>query len=143
MQPHPSACIAFGLRFALVKCLKQGLASWTKRFVPLDGSELAERALNEALTLGKALGAEVILLQAIPVADDVIRQGGRLSGSMNSGRPAKKVFVGKTRALVPTSKVLCSTGGEHNDSHQQIHTRTLLTKQRGSWASSRPIAGVL
>jgi nucleotide-binding universal stress UspA family protein len=46
-----------------------------KIVVPLDGSELAESALNEALTLGKALDAEVILLQVIPVADDVIRQG--------------------------------------------------------------------
>jgi len=47
----------------------------TKILVPLDGSELAERALSEAFTLGKALNAEVILLQVVPVADDVIRQG--------------------------------------------------------------------
>jgi nucleotide-binding universal stress UspA family protein len=46
--------------------------------VPLDGSELAERALSEALTLGKALNAEVILLQVIPGADDVIREGARI-----------------------------------------------------------------
>jgi nucleotide-binding universal stress UspA family protein len=47
----------------------------TTILVPLDGSERAESALNEALALGKALSAEVILLQAIPVADDVVRQG--------------------------------------------------------------------
>jgi nucleotide-binding universal stress UspA family protein len=46
--------------------------------VPLDGSELAERALSEALTPGKALNAEVILLQVIPGADDVIREGARI-----------------------------------------------------------------
>jgi nucleotide-binding universal stress UspA family protein len=47
----------------------------TKVLVPLDGSELAESALSEALTLGKALNSEVILLQVVPAADDVIRQG--------------------------------------------------------------------
>src|SRR5690349_9924547 len=43
--------------------------------VPLDGSELAESALKEALLLAKALAAEVILLQVVPAAEDVIRQG--------------------------------------------------------------------
>ncbi len=47
----------------------------TTLLVPLDGSELAETALNEANTLGKALHAEVILLQVISVADDVIHHG--------------------------------------------------------------------
>jgi nucleotide-binding universal stress UspA family protein len=47
----------------------------TKILVPLDGSELAKGALSEALTLGKALRAEVILLQVIPTPDDVIRRG--------------------------------------------------------------------
>ena len=47
----------------------------TKILVPLDGSELAECALSEAMTLGKALNAEVILLQVVPDAEDVIRQG--------------------------------------------------------------------
>lgn len=47
----------------------------TKSVVPLDGSELAEIALEEALILGKALKSEVIFLQAIPLPDDVIREG--------------------------------------------------------------------
>jgi nucleotide-binding universal stress UspA family protein len=47
----------------------------TKILVPLDGSELAESALSEALTLGKALPAEVIFLQVVPAAEDVIREG--------------------------------------------------------------------
>ena len=47
----------------------------TKLLIPLDGSELAESALKEANTLGKALHAEVIMLQAIPLAADVIRLG--------------------------------------------------------------------
>ncbi len=46
-----------------------------KILVPLDGSELAEAALDEALTLGKALHAEIILLQVVPGADDVIYEG--------------------------------------------------------------------
>ena len=47
----------------------------TKILVPLDGSELAENALGEALTLGKALKAEVTLLHVIPIPEDVIGQG--------------------------------------------------------------------
>lgn len=43
--------------------------------VPLDGSALAERALPEAAELGKALAAEVILLQVVAPATDVIRSG--------------------------------------------------------------------
>jgi nucleotide-binding universal stress UspA family protein len=46
----------------------------TKILVPLDGSELAESALSEALTLGKAFVAEVIFLQVVPAAEDIIRQ---------------------------------------------------------------------
>jgi nucleotide-binding universal stress UspA family protein len=38
-------------------------------------ARIAERALGETLTLAKALPAEVILLQVVPVADDIIRQG--------------------------------------------------------------------
>jgi nucleotide-binding universal stress UspA family protein len=48
----------------------------TKLLVPLDGSELAESALSEALSLAKVLNAEVILLQAVPAAENVIRVGG-------------------------------------------------------------------
>ena len=48
----------------------------TKLLVPLDGSELAESALDEALSLSHALGAEVTLLQVIPTPEDVIRHGG-------------------------------------------------------------------
>ncbi len=47
----------------------------TKILVPLDGSEVAEDALREALTLGKALKAEVTLLHVIPIPEDVIGQG--------------------------------------------------------------------
>ena len=47
----------------------------TKILVPLDGSELAEDALGEALILGKALKAEVTLLHVIPIPEDVIGQG--------------------------------------------------------------------
>ena len=47
----------------------------TKILAPLDGSELAEDALGEALILGKALKAEVTLLHVIPIPEDVIGQG--------------------------------------------------------------------
>jgi nucleotide-binding universal stress UspA family protein len=43
--------------------------SATRILVPLDGSPLAESALAEALTLARALPAEVILLQVIPSAE--------------------------------------------------------------------------
>jgi nucleotide-binding universal stress UspA family protein len=46
-----------------------------KILVPLDGSELAEEALGEALILGKALKADVTLLHVIPIPEDVIGQG--------------------------------------------------------------------
>jgi hypothetical protein len=41
----------------------------------LDGSELAESALKETLILARALAAEVIFLQVVPAAEDVIRHG--------------------------------------------------------------------
>jgi len=47
----------------------------TKILVPLDGSELAENALGEALILGKALHAEVTLLHVIQIPEDVIGEG--------------------------------------------------------------------
>jgi nucleotide-binding universal stress UspA family protein len=47
----------------------------TKILVPLDGSELAENALDAALALPKTFDSEVTLLQAVPIPDVVIRQG--------------------------------------------------------------------
>jgi nucleotide-binding universal stress UspA family protein len=47
----------------------------TKILVPLDGSEVAEDALGEALILAKALNAEVTLLHVIPIPEDVIGEG--------------------------------------------------------------------
>ena len=47
----------------------------TKLLVPLDGSELAESALDEALSLSHALGAEVTLLQVIALPEDLVRHG--------------------------------------------------------------------
>jgi nucleotide-binding universal stress UspA family protein len=47
----------------------------TKILVPLDGSEVAEDALDEALILGKALKANVTLLHVIPIPEDMIGQG--------------------------------------------------------------------
>jgi nucleotide-binding universal stress UspA family protein len=43
--------------------------------VPLDGSEVAERALPEALTLAKLPDSEVILLQVVPPIEEVIADG--------------------------------------------------------------------
>ncbi len=51
------------------------MADPAKILVPLDGSPLAEHALGEALTIGRALGATVILLQVIEPAPDVVRSG--------------------------------------------------------------------
>jgi nucleotide-binding universal stress UspA family protein len=51
-----------------------------KLLVPLDGSELAERALAEALVLGRALQAEVTLLQVLPAVDEVVRNGAGVIG---------------------------------------------------------------
>ena len=59
----------------------------TKILVPLDGSELAEDALGEALILGKALKAEVTFLHVIPIPEDVIGQVQRAFRSMSNGRP--------------------------------------------------------
>ena len=47
----------------------------TKLLVPLDGSELAETALTEALTLAKALNAEVTFLTVVDPPEDVIHIG--------------------------------------------------------------------
>jgi len=47
----------------------------TKILVPLDGSEVAEDALGEALILAKALNAEVTPLHVIPIPEDVIGEG--------------------------------------------------------------------
>ena len=47
--------------------------------VPLDGSELAERALHEALTLAKLPDSEVILLQVVPPIEEVITDGEEFS----------------------------------------------------------------
>ncbi len=43
--------------------------------VPLDGSDLAEVALPEAVELARALNAEIVLLHAVPLIDDVIQSG--------------------------------------------------------------------
>jgi len=43
--------------------------------VPLDGSELAERALHEALTLAKLPDSEVTVLQVVPPIEEVISDG--------------------------------------------------------------------
>ncbi len=43
--------------------------------VPLDGSPLAERALNEALALAKLPESKVTLLHVIPPIEDVITDG--------------------------------------------------------------------
>ena len=43
--------------------------------VPLDGSPLAERALNEALTLAQLPDSKVVLLRVIPSIEDVISDG--------------------------------------------------------------------
>ena len=51
------------------------MAEHVTLLVPLDGSAMAERALPEAAALGKALAAEVILLQVVVPATDVIRSG--------------------------------------------------------------------
>ena len=34
--------------------------------VPLDGSELAERALEPAITIAKAMNASIVLFRAVP-----------------------------------------------------------------------------
>ena len=47
----------------------------TKLLVPLDGSELSETALTEALTLAKALKAEVTFLRVVDPPEEVIRIG--------------------------------------------------------------------
>jgi nucleotide-binding universal stress UspA family protein len=39
---------------------------YKKILVPLDGSELAEKALDEALKLANCFGAEMILFQVVP-----------------------------------------------------------------------------
>jgi nucleotide-binding universal stress UspA family protein len=46
----------------------------TRILVPLDGSPIAERALAEALTLAKALPAEVTFLQVVPPIEEVFRE---------------------------------------------------------------------
>ena len=43
--------------------------------VPLDGSPLAERALDEALTLAQLPDSKVVLLRVIPWIDEVISDG--------------------------------------------------------------------
>jgi len=43
--------------------------------VTLDGLELAELALNEALTLAKLPGSQVTLLQVVPPIEDVVSDG--------------------------------------------------------------------
>jgi nucleotide-binding universal stress UspA family protein len=47
-----------------------------KILVPLDGSELAEKALVEVLRYAKALKPDVTLLQVVSIPDDVIHYGG-------------------------------------------------------------------
>ena len=39
---------------------------YRKILVPLDGSELAERALDEAVQLAKAFGSDIILFEVVP-----------------------------------------------------------------------------
>jgi len=48
----------------------------TTILVPLDGSELAEVALSEALTLAKGLNAEVTFLKVVEPPEDVISYAG-------------------------------------------------------------------
>jgi nucleotide-binding universal stress UspA family protein len=43
----------------------------TRILVPLDGSRLAEQALSCAMTLGRALSAELVLFRAISIPSDV------------------------------------------------------------------------
>jgi nucleotide-binding universal stress UspA family protein len=43
--------------------------------VPLDGSSLAEIALNEALALAELPGSTVVLLHVVPPIEDVISDG--------------------------------------------------------------------
>lgn len=47
--------------------------------VPLDGSTLAEVALNEALALAQLPNSKVILLQVIPPIEDVLGDGVKIS----------------------------------------------------------------
>jgi nucleotide-binding universal stress UspA family protein len=42
-----------------------------KILVPLDGSELAERALEPALALAKAVGSDVLLLRVVPAREAI------------------------------------------------------------------------
>jgi nucleotide-binding universal stress UspA family protein len=46
-----------------------------RMLVPLDGSPLAERALDEALTLAQLPDSKVVLLRVIPSIDEVISDG--------------------------------------------------------------------
>lgn len=49
--------------------------SYKHILVPLDGSELAELALPDALSLARMSQAEVTLLQVVPLIEDVIGAG--------------------------------------------------------------------
>ena len=51
------------------------MAGKPRLLVPVDGSPLAEGAIAEEAVLARALNAEVILLQAVAPAADVIRSG--------------------------------------------------------------------
>jgi len=68
--------------------------SATKILVPLDGSEQAEIALSEALTLARALNAEVTFLRVVEPPEDVISDAGTMIISID-----EQAEVLKDRAL--------------------------------------------
>lgn len=68
-----------------------GSLPYTHRLVPLDGSPLAEQALDQAATLARALGATLVLVAVVPTGDDraaaelVQRGGNNVSDEVNLG----------------------------------------------------------
>jgi nucleotide-binding universal stress UspA family protein len=53
--------------------------------VPLDGSELAERALEPALSLAKGVGSDVILLRVVP-SPEPVPEGVAIPGAPSAGQ---------------------------------------------------------
>ncbi|MCD6351920.1 MAG: universal stress protein [Armatimonadetes bacterium] len=77
--------------------------------VPLDGSELAERALKHAVDLAAAFGATLELVRVVPVAPLEVARGGAMTDLEAEVAEAREYLEGLRQRLADSGLQVLST----------------------------------
>lgn len=121
-----------------------------KILVPLDGSALAERAIDQVEKMAEGSGAEVLLLKVVPAPLGKVPEAGQMeeskafAESVNRSKAYLDRFATRLRAISVKSRILIPSGEPHTEILAAAHKEDvdcIVMSTHGGTALARVLLG--